>query len=163
MTDILEFIEARLSEDERRAQAAGGGSFDWTAADSGGAHGVYGGPPYRPDPDDPELLEWDHTIAYPEGSPTKAEAEHIADNDPAAALRRCAGAHAIITAELANLEALDGELGGGCSADDIRAGKCEDRFGDLDRSNVLRGLASFWSNHPDYRPEWAPTEGVDRG
>lgn len=154
---IVEFIAARVAEDEARATAA----QEWTNRTPWR---------YMPSPyggDAPGSIE-DERIEHPltsenviaESVGEDAWGEHIAAEGPIAALRRCAGVRRAVDAEIGNLQDIDADHGDGCEWEEIRAGQCPGshegfRYGDIERSGVLRGLASFWSHHPDYRKEWA--------
>lgn len=142
MTTIIEFITARLDEDEAIAREAG--SAPWTA-------------------DVPQAIHVSaqavaaNKHAFRLGHIASVEHEecshHIARHDPARVLRQVAALRQVVEAEIVNRIAFDGELCC-CDADEVRAGKCEDWT--PDRSTLLRALASAWTDHPDYQAEWTP-------
>ncbi len=73
------------------------------------------------------------TVVYDEGSPDEYQAAHIARHNPARALR-----------EVAFKQAILGQYR-------TAAGWSSDNW-----PLSLRLLAAIWSDHPDYRQEWAP-------
>lgn len=170
---IVDFITARVAEDEERARAAidpdrPGENWQWVTAETD--------VPVKPG-DEAEALEHQRiSLRTIEHFPTQSDLPAfviesvdegipgalrlIADNGPAAALRRCAGVRRAVDAEIANVEGFDAEYGDDCTAEQIRAGQCPGsregfRHGDIEHSGVLRALASFWSTHPDHQAEWA--------
>jgi len=92
---IVEFLEARLAEDEMTATAAIENAADW--------HALY---TYR------DIKDGDgHYVVLADSKyPTVGQAAHIARHDPARVLRQCEGARAVI-AEFLRLDAL-GDLPG---------------------------------------------------
>jgi hypothetical protein len=140
--DLAAFYSARLDEAERLALASGDGDErrQWTGSDNGyeGAGEVTDGSGFR--------------VVYDEGAPNTEQALHIALHDPAAVLRDVAAKRAVL-AEHLHLETdgiapafgcrvchNDREWGIGCE------GWCL----------TVRHLASEFSTHAGYRPEWAP-------
>jgi hypothetical protein len=125
------FLVARLDEDEAAATEAGADEWNceravWMVTDSKG-----------------------EAVAYDEGKPTEDQAAHIARHDPARVLREVAAKRAIL--ELAN------EVSGLDMSVDL-----ERRVGQRDQADepyvgdlILRQLAAAYSNHKDFRPEWA--------
>jgi hypothetical protein len=73
--------------------------------------------------------------------------------DPARLSAECAAKRAIVAEQFGYLEAMDGEWGDGCSAQQIRAGDCYNLG--VQEMPILRHLAAVYAGHPDYRPEWA--------
>lgn len=76
MTDIVEFIRARLDDDERIARAAGTDQWE-----------------YREHPADRALVvnaADDEVVVFDEGWPSEDQAQHIARHDPARVLREVA-------------------------------------------------------------------------
>ena len=100
---IVEFLEARLAEDELTASAAIEGSSEWQV--------LYG---YR------DIRDGDgHYVVLADSRyPTVGQAAHIARHSPARALRQCAAARALIAeflrhdalGEVANREATEQAL-----------------------------------------------------
>lgn len=127
---IEEFIEARLAEDEAIARAASGQSAEWRVYEGC----VRGAPFYEGDPAGGYPAGGETTIVAYDGTPPfEVEAQqsrHIARHDPARVLRQVA-AHRV---------ALSWYL----DDDDVVMGP------------TIRAIAAIWSDHPDYRPEWAP-------
>lgn len=132
MSGIVEFLRARLDEDDQMAREAGKRATDWRSD----GHGVGGGG---------EPIAWDgeggwtgeHTIVYDEGWPEGGEALHIARHDPARALREVEAKRRII------------ELAGAISCSGAE-------FAEQDYQTLTRSLAAVYSDHPDYQADWAP-------
>ncbi|WP_371053639.1 DUF6221 family protein [Rhodococcus gordoniae] len=141
---IVEFLEARIAEDEAIAREAidpdrPGTHWKWEAPDD------YG--------DDPEAPLWLRTVeefpttsgvgdlpAFPVGydfmaSPSSRGMAHIARHDPARVLRQCAALRGLVEWHVHI---------NGSSVDDIEY-----------PIELLTYLAGIWSDHPDYRQEWA--------
>ena len=75
--DILVFLDAAITARETTARSAcHESSGQWTANDYGHSYSV------KDDNDD--------VVVYNEGAPSMPQADHIALNDPASVLRRCA-------------------------------------------------------------------------
>ncbi|ASN20719.1 DUF6221 family protein [Arthrobacter sp. YN] len=123
---IVEFLLARIAEDDAAAQAA---------ADSPSRAGPYWGNTFR---------EVFGLRLAPVGTTVASSyADHIARNNPARVLAECAAKRRVIelTDDVAWLDsALTSEMGG----------KDE---GSAD--SILYALAAVYSDHPDYRKEWA--------
>ena len=138
---IVEFITARVTEDEEIATAAiesirgnlDGDPGEWSAErfplNSRGGSVVCGS-------DDDGA-----NVVHDEGVPTFEQAEHIAANDPNSALRRCTLVRAMM---LHAKEFGDWER----EAFGMTAPFADER--------IHRDIAAYWSTHPDYRPEWEP-------
>jgi Family of unknown function (DUF6221) len=92
---LVEFLEARLAEDELTATAAIEGAADW--------HALY---TYR----DVKDGDGHYVVLVDSRYPTVAQAAHIARHIPARVLRQCAAARAVI-ADFLRLDAL-GDLPG---------------------------------------------------
>lgn len=122
-SDLVAFVEARLTDDERIALSAKGWSGIWTTGTNdsfpGTVEDTTGG-----------------IVVYDEGSPSAMQAQHIARHDPARALRGLEFQRGLVTTYRHALlqQAPEAAL----------------------LEHVLRGLAWTWSDHPDYRAEWAP-------
>lgn len=145
---IVEFIEQRLTEDQARAEAAS--PSPWDFYDRGHTAYIIG-------EDGQTVAEWDqHYLPGGRGwLSDHPNVRHIRAEEPAATLRRCAGVRRAVDATLDSISNLDGEMGDGCRPEEIRAGACTYPHNHPDQSPVLRGLASFWSTHPDYRQDWS--------
>ncbi|NKS17328.1 hypothetical protein GS490_13460 [Rhodococcus hoagii] len=144
MSDIVEFLRARLDEDEQIAKrAAGSGGIDgrW-AYDGDSAHGEV----YRPDAsrtytriDGSTGVEHSYVTQDSEGIMSSVEGDdgtHIARHDPARVLREVEAKRRIIT--LAEQVARSGA-----------------EFAEQDFDTLTRSLAVVYSDHPDYQQEWA--------
>lgn len=146
-TEIVAFITARLDEDQARAEAAGGDRWAYDLD----------GEVYRPDKTRHVRLaggyvseECAYVTCDSEGltpSVDRAEGRHIADEDPAATLRRCVMVRALMRhAEHAN--SMDEQLGeeGYRRPDGPTLGE-----------QMWHDIAAYWNQHADYRSEWTPT------
>lgn len=140
---IVEFLDARIAEDEAIARAARGrNSPQWISDDDGDVYAVVGqlDDPDRcqhhdnkgqPNPCDDTLVAsaddlWDARVVL------LARATHIARHDPARILAECAAKRQIVE-------------------------YCSDQLGDeYERIPVLELLAQPYADHPEYRPEWRP-------
>jgi len=130
MDDLAAFITARLDEDEALASRA---------AKTPTANG----------PD----AEWNP------GLPFDVISEHIARHDPARVLREVAAKRAI---------AADHAAGHAPNIGPHKGRPCCRSCGALDDDpylaepwpcDTIRALAAMWSDHGDYRAEWAPGHG----
>jgi len=126
--DLTAFVRARLDEDEAAALAAGGGVHcqEWDALPAGHQESCV------------EDGHGDGVVGPYEGSPTLAQARHIARHDPGRALREVEAKRDILTAYIKT------EAGGYRGE-----GWIAFRF-------AVETLAMVWSDHPDCRPEWKP-------
>lgn len=139
---LVEFLLARIEEDEASARAAVGndGPPTWLQDNADGVYGV------RPDVDWDEVCQ-SHTYGVPnecDFNPTACgvsgtddpvldhvRAEHIARHDPARILAECAAKRQVIS---------------------IVASWRQYR-----QRQVLQPLASVYADHPDCRDEWRPS------
>lgn len=146
---IVEFLEARIAEDEAVAQDAGARALEWRSS-NGSVSG--GGKPYVDDwSEDEPLTQYDGevTIVYDEGWPEDVEAAHIARYDPARVLQEVAVKRAIVEQSreaseyYAHMKAFQHPTS-------LASGAC----GALGR--VIRVLAAAYSEHPDFNEEWRP-------
>lgn len=128
---IIAFVKARLDEDEAAANA--------------GARRV--GMPWRAEPqaDTPGGLVIDE-LGLVGSTGGRYAAEHIARHDPARVLREIAAKRAIVDAYQQGRDLLADNRQ---SWDLVRAAVGAQRV-------VVHQLAAIWSDHPDYRQEWAP-------
>lgn len=155
MSDLVEFLEARLAEDEAVAREA-------ITPDRPGTHWEWES---TADDDDPESPRWLRTV---EEFPTKSGVgdlpgfplygctadpspamNHIARQDPARILREVAAKRAVmIAADDATSYDMTVESDRGVGSRNM----IEDPYvGDV----ILRALASAYSDHPDFNPDWA--------
>jgi hypothetical protein len=131
------WLREQLDEDERVARAA-----------SGDVDPLTGGRWHQPDPDRcPGRIEDANgaVVVYDEGSPTSAEAEHIARHDPAWALAEVEVKRAIL--DVHNLNYEGSRECYSCSdkrGDDIEPYPCP----------TVRLLALPYADRPGYRDEW---------
>lgn len=139
MTGITDFITARLVEDEQAARDASStpAELDSESPPAGGGAwstwslGVT---------DDDQMCIW-------EESHTSEQSTHIARHDPARVRRQVEALRAVIVPH--RVEPFDPDVDGGCVGEPW-IGSCTE----CSRCQVLRAVASIWSDHPDYRPEW---------
>ncbi|MBM4553967.1 hypothetical protein GS466_24875 [Rhodococcus hoagii] len=130
MTDLVEFLRARLDEDEQTATAATSATFGedptWTSKDDGTGEQTHG------------YVMADHTaICGHDGDDVLLPvADHIARHDPARVLREVEAKRRILD--------LAGEIS--------RSGA---EFAEQDYRTLTRSLAAVYSDHPDYQQEWA--------
>lgn len=128
MDDLITFINARLDDEAALIEVMRDGGFPpETWITEAARNPVW---TILRDADDPT------PIAYIRDS--RCEYEHIALHDPARALRE-------IEAKRAHLAAYEGAISG-CLEWGIVS-----TLGD-----ILYSDAAVWSDHPDYRQEWAP-------
>ncbi|WP_072689300.1 DUF6221 family protein [Rhodococcus marinonascens] len=141
MSDIVDFLRARIDEDEQLAREAaqrtawGDRSLPtWhVSSDSmmSGSAGVDAGAL-----NDPQTHRI--PVVSDEGFPTVEQARHIARHDPARVLREVEAKRRIIDrAQELYDDPFDTEL-----------------FVEY-RAAILPGMAAVYSDHPDYQPEWA--------
>lgn len=132
MKDLLDFIRARLDEDEAAARESHYEGQRWLTEEEG----VHRWP-------EDELVHM---------ADRKADARHIARHDPARVLREVEAKWHIVRdyerAARACSDATGSELDSRgyasmCGARDALRAACA-------------ALAAAWSDHPDYRKEWAP-------
>lgn len=159
--DLAAFIQARLDEDRRSAEAANADSpSPWCRGNSYGVDADAA--------DDDCVIYDDHgdVVVYDEGSPTPPVAQLIARHDPARVLRGVEATRRIV--DLHKHEEIRWEATArvtGVHADGVPERGClvcsrRDEDGDLvldlgkNWCSTLRLLASEWSDHPDFRPEW---------
>lgn len=136
---IVDFITARLAEDEQIARAAQQytNATPWRfAPDPHGGHHWAGSIEDEPTPGVSA-----NQIA--EGVGESAWGEHIARHDPARALREVAAIRGV----LESVEALNAALSGG-----EHHGLTSYTYG------ALEDLAAIWSDHPDYQEVLKPCQ-----
>ena len=126
--DLIAFLTARLDEDEAAAKASWPGPWDYET-EVGGFGPV--GCVLMPIPQH-KGARTGLTSFTPLGTQDADTAAHIARHDPARVLREVAAKRAII----AQWE--------------------HSPVGSPVLTNALYQLAAVWSDHPDYRQEWAP-------
>lgn len=135
---LVEFLRARLDEDEQMARAAGEEGSRWTD---------HYGSVHAEDTDDPGV-----PVVYNEGRPTDEQAAHIARHDPARVLAEVEAKRRII-----ELHTARGVPGGppflwACNVCDRSPVDWE--WTTLWPCPTLRLLALPWAGHDDYREEW---------
>ncbi|MBM4549356.1 hypothetical protein GS445_06580 [Rhodococcus hoagii] len=134
MSDIVEFLRARLDEDEQTATAAVAATFGgcptWTSKDDGTGRQTHG------------YAMADHTaICGHDGDDVLLPvADHIARHDPARVLREVEAKRRVINGWSDPFGNLNAE-----QADAAR----------VEKARVLHSLAAVYSDHPEYQQEWA--------
>lgn len=160
MSDIVEFLKARLDEDEAIAKNAVAGFPDddrfegdlssWHADDSGyGSASIGAGGVQRDNGFSGIGTFGSCLVVYDEGLPTIEAATHMVRHDPARVLREVAAKRAII----ADMEKADrvAEMEAE-SEHSEESWEWEARSSTL--TDALKHLATAYSDHPDYRREW---------
>lgn len=131
MDDLVRWLGAQLDEDAARAMAAGGDGWR------------------RQDHPSDTVAVYDskgEPVVYDEGWPSEAQAEHIAEWDPARVLREIDAKRKVL-AEYEQADRYSRTTWGQSNADQSRARTL---------GKVVRLLASVYSDRPGYREEWAP-------
>lgn len=153
MSELVEFLRARLAEDERTAQAAGEKrGMSWVGKPLRGAGEIRG-----------EVVSVSWPIARIPSVLAAADeldiAEHIAGHDPARVLQAVEAGRRVVAEYEAALQASE-KWGNGDGTPTARQRRAE-AFG---RRNtmilMLRLLALTYSGHPDYREEWQPVTPI---
>jgi hypothetical protein len=157
--DIAAFASARLDEVEAVAKAATEAAGQWF--EPGPGAGEWSVRNNRAIVECPTGI-----IAFDEGCPTDAQAAHIARHDPARALREVEAGRAILRMhrptpphpEFGFTYPAAARFCGYCGpGDNWQAEQEPDHYPDaLWPCRHVRILAAIDSDHPDYRPEWAP-------
>lgn len=127
--DLVEFLRARLDEDDEAARDAAG----WDPTGSSRAAGLW-----RRDGINSVIDSSDRLVIYGDGpEPTDAQAEHIARHDPARVLREVEAKRRIVETIIRH---------------------SEEGWGSLDIGHLvvrdLAPLAAVYSDHPEYQPHW---------
>lgn len=140
---LTEFLAARLDDKELAARNAGAERWDFTGVNC----------EVRVREPDGDL---GRIIAYcRHGNPVQddlALAIHIAEHDPARALREVEAKRAIVDRHSPHQPAFGDLACDWCSEDvDDRPQIAKERWPCPD----IRSLAAIWSDHPDYDPAWA--------
>lgn len=133
MSDLVDFLKARLDEDEQTAQNAASEQTNWTCELDDGTDPFTAGTGYV----DGIGLHGMHSDGYVEAS----AAVHIARHDPARVLAEVDAKRRVLDEHERVKDAEFPNFDGGYAA----------ALGD-----VLRLLALPYASHPDYRPEWRP-------
>lgn len=139
MSDLVEFLTARLAEDEQIARAAAARASDWHSSKGN----VGGGGEFTDlgDPDEEQYWHGDEVIVYDEGWPLVDEATHIARHDPARVLREVEAKRALIESLRSYIQYVE-TYENGVDADGELADK-------------LKPMAAIYSDHPGYDPKWS--------
>ena len=168
VSDLAGFVAARLDEDVAEAKLAAREGGTWTQVD-----------PVR----EPGRIEslgdvvvYDESlgdvVVYDEGSPDEYQAAHIARHDPARVLREVDAKRKILAEHPVDADLLAWSLGAaevvaGRASPLSRCMRCtvplpdacedEDQYERVEwPCPTVRALAAVYSDHPDYRQEWAP-------
>jgi hypothetical protein len=142
---LIEFLTARLDEDEAVAEAA--------AKDAAGySHGYPNDPITKWRINDERDLFADHVFlaggAY--GGIDEKISAHLVRHDPARVLREVAAKRRVMERHRPSEASQSTAYCAGCAHDPEGWPEFE-----LDDCPELRDLASAWSHHSDYREEWA--------
>lgn len=139
MSDMVEFIRARLDEDERIARAVEDRSDPW--------HGQW-----RAEGNQALRTRNGWVLAHNRGEPhVPGLLAHIARHDPARVLAEVDAKRRILDDVVDEASGLDAQVDGEFRVG-IRDTKTEPYLGDV----LLRLLALPYASHPDYREEWRP-------
>ncbi|MEV2277722.1 DUF6221 family protein [Nocardiopsis sp. NPDC049922] len=146
---IVDFLNARINEDEQAARAAT--PAPWSVHLQGDAAVVSPGV----------------AMDREEGGVSAQDATHMVRHDPARVLREIEAKRGLIASALAEKHvvvedswytcpaATEENDGGECGNDDMADGPCEcGRDARVDR--LFRQLAAVYTDHPDYQEEWRP-------
>jgi len=133
--DLAAFYGARLDEDEAAAKACESPS-PWKAADHESDTWIV------TDADGDPLI-------YDEGTPSLAEAAHIACHDPARVLREVAAGRKLLAAYQAVVEE--------CHTMELKVDRRPRKYGEHDGLHLaIRIRAAVYSDCKGYRQEWKP-------
>jgi hypothetical protein len=142
VNDLVEFLRARLDEDEAKAQKAGG---NWWFDNAAGLPDTYSLDFGRFNA--PSVGFTDSAVIRP------AEAEHIARYDPAHVLHEIACKRLILVDHTSMHTVVDGfcvEEDGRCT----HAGEAMCSWHGREDCPTVRALALVYAGHPDYREAW---------
>lgn len=149
MDDLMQFLRARLDEDDAAVRAASWDEWDgshWTAHHREQYDGRWA------------VIDRAGEGVIPTVAPQAADdagvAQHIARHDPARTLREVEAKRRIVRQAFEHAAKIDGEWGCCHDAEAIEAGLCEKQ--QPNSLPLLRLLALPYADHPDYRPEWRP-------
>jgi hypothetical protein len=134
MDELVEFLRARLDEDECVARAAAQEGASWVSD-------VRYGSVIAEDASDLAVFP----VVYDEGRPLSEQAEHIARHDPARALREVAAKRALI-------ECYEAHRGWYKDEPDVRHFEAMAALG-----LAVRYAALPYAGYEDYRQEWDPS------
>lgn len=183
-TDLIAFIEARLTEDELWAKAASTQPsyyVDERPVPEAGLHWTWAvGESWEPYPVDP-LEEFVGETAH-DYAPTLVTVEqwpsryggrmsqtkvlgnceevpsgvggHIVRHDPARVLREVEAKRRLLGRIFGFEQSIDAEWGCGHTSEAIAAGECPEPS--VHFIAALRDFAAVWSDHPDWREAWRP-------
>ena len=136
--DLAAFLAARLDEDEAVAKLAAREGSIWTQDD--------------PDRYPGAISSLGGIVVYDEGAPDENQAPHIARHDPARVLREVAAKRTLLRYFTDPQTGEPVSIGIAATATDLG----RNRMTAIPGSWILRELAAVYSDHPDYRQEWAP-------
>jgi hypothetical protein len=134
--DLVQFLRARLDEDEQVARdACHGGPAEWTTDDSYPVS-VAGLPPGTD--------VFARAVAFDEGSPSESQAAHIARHDPARVLAEAEAKRMLLDSIVPTMNAFEDRI-------DEEWGTSE---GEHASAAFLRAWARVHRDHPDFDPAW---------
>lgn len=141
--DIVEFLTARLDEDQAVARWSGRGRVAWLT--------------YRAGPTQKLVSAIAVSV---DGGTWIANGEEVPDPDsvrvvydPARVLAEVKAKRELIEIAFSHAAKIDGEWGCCHSEESIKAGLCEDER--PEDQAILRTLAKLYDSHPDYDPAWS--------
>jgi hypothetical protein len=142
VSDLVEWLRARLDEDEATARAAAGDVY----IDDTGARWSRPDPEYRPG----RIVDAAGcVITYDEGSPADSEAEHIARWDPARVLSEVAARRATLALHVADEDSMPDYLY--CSS---CGGGGVNEFPTHWPCDTVKLLALPYADQPGFDPAW---------
>jgi Family of unknown function (DUF6221) len=142
MSDLVEFLRARLDEDEWVARAAGAGT--WTRECD---HVGWDGEKLPPSHDTCCVVAGDDIRIYDEGGHDPEQANHIARWDPTRVL-------AEVEAKRDILDEAELMIGMTAADPDVRDHVESNRW--MWKYDILWPLVRVYADHPDFNPAWAP-------
>ena len=153
MSDIVEFLRARLDEDEAAARAASPGGWTYNGVDSVSGGMFYDetrtiGTVYYEQPDDHDGRIVRHLLT----DEADANGAHIARHDPARVLREVEAKRAILDALADAEQAVSGYDNGNPDNPPSYWQEWGNRHA---LALTVEHLAAVYADHPDYRQEWA--------
>lgn len=137
MTELVDFILARVAEDEALARSA-------TAGDRTGNWWL--------DPDEGGITEVSCLEVQGFVTAVDQDAAHIVRHSPASVLRECEAKRRIVE----QAGEASGDRGQVIQEFAVGDAEVDDMYASDPGELILRALASVYAEHPDYRPEWSP-------
>jgi hypothetical protein len=155
--DLAEFLRARLDDVEQVARAATAGP--WRVHDTWLNVGGHTATVLSGEGNGTDLRAWLPTWStepWDEKRNVWNDAEHIALHDPARVLRQVEAGRRIVDEH----EHVPAAPWGSTEVTSVGCETCHDQGGDVIGKGwcaTVRALALPFADHPEYRPEWAPS------